>query len=76
MLYLKNKGIGSQLHFIPLYHHAFFNKDKERLKQLLPSAEIYYQEALSLPLYTDLEENDVAWVTTELKQGLREAYKI
>jgi len=50
------KGIGSQVHYIPLYHHPIFKND---LAEYYPETEKYYQECLSLPLYPAMNEVDV-----------------
>lgn len=55
---LKEKGIGTQVHYIPLYHHPVLARHEEE-KTHYPEMEQYYQEALSLPLYADLIESDV-----------------
>lgn len=63
---LNEKGIGSQVHYIPLYHHPIFHSDLETEKLKYPNTEIYYQQALSLPLYVDLNESDVNRICDEL----------
>jgi dTDP-4-amino-4,6-dideoxygalactose transaminase len=54
---LKKKGINTNLHYIPIYRHSFYKKfaiSKKKFK----NAEIYYKEAISLPLYFDLKKSD------------------
>lgn len=63
---LKERGIGTQVHYIPVYRHPFFERKKGELKEEFPETEIYYERALSLPLYSDLEENDVKRICKEL----------
>jgi dTDP-4-amino-4,6-dideoxygalactose transaminase len=56
---LKEQGIGSQVHYIPLYYHPVLKCDVESEKLKYGETETYYQQALSLPLYFDLTESDV-----------------
>lgn len=56
---LHEKGIGSQVHFIPLYHHTYFKKNFSFLKDDFPKMEAFYHKALSLPLYVELSDKQV-----------------
>ena len=58
------------MHYIPLYEHPFFKKRGAYQPILLPEMDLYYQQALSLPLYFDLKEQDVTRVCKELKAVL------
>lgn len=64
---LKEKGIGTQVHYIPLYHHPIL---KNQPISKLPRMENYYEQTLSLPLFYDLQEEDVDRVCKELKVAL------
>ncbi|MBA3722333.1 MAG: DegT/DnrJ/EryC1/StrS family aminotransferase [Parachlamydiaceae bacterium] len=65
---LKKVGVGTQVHYIPLYRHpALSNYYPEDIQEQFPEMEGYYAEALSLPLYYDLNESDVERVCHELK---------
>jgi len=63
---LGEKGIGAQVHYIPLYQQPYYRQRYGRQK--LPGAEAYYARCLSLPLFTDMEEGDVARVAQALKE--------
>jgi UDP-4-amino-4,6-dideoxy-N-acetyl-beta-L-altrosamine transaminase len=52
---LKNKGIGTQVHYIPLYHQPYYKNLYGDIS--LPGAEAYYASCLSLPLYAGLAQN-------------------
>jgi len=68
---LKASGIGTQVHYIPIYHHPFFQQySTVELADYFPEMEAYYSQALTLPLYQDLTEDDVKRVCTELKAAL------
>lgn len=54
---LAERGIGSQVHYMPLHLHPYY---RERYGALsLPGAEGYYARALSLPLFPAMADADV-----------------
>ena len=67
---LSEKGIGSQVHYIPLYRHPFYAKKYPDLELSFPEMEKYYESTLSLPLYSDLTQENVAYVVSTLKEIL------
>lgn len=56
---LKEAGIGSQLHYIPLYRHPCYRNTIGDIEEYFPEMEAYYEQALSLPLFYDLIFEDV-----------------
>lgn len=56
---MKQKNIGTQLHYIPLYRHPVLREKYGDLEEYFPDMEGYYRDALSLPLYYELEFEDV-----------------
>lgn len=68
---LHEKGIGTQVHYIPLYYHPVLSHLHEKGILACPEMEIYYKEALSFPLYYDLKESEVERVCAELKRLLK-----
>lgn len=71
MFGLRDLGIGTQLHYIPLYRHPVFADRMGDVSEYFPNMEAYYSQALSLPLFYDLTEEDVETVIKCLKQVLR-----
>lgn len=67
MMKLKEKGIGSQVHYIPVYRFPFLADKIGDISSYFPQMEAYYSQALSLPLYHDLREEDVERVVSTLK---------
>lgn len=67
---LKEKGIGTQVHYIPLYRHSYFVKQSGEIDAYFPNTEDYYSQALTLPLFYDMHENDVMRVVQSLKDAL------
>jgi dTDP-4-amino-4,6-dideoxygalactose transaminase len=68
---LREKNIGTQVHYIPVYYHPYFKKVCGEISEYFPEMEKYYSQALSLPLYYDLRPEDVEYVVTTLKKVLR-----
>jgi len=62
MQQLKEQGIGSQYHYIPLYRHPAVQKVVSVNPEEFPAMERYYKEGLSIPLYYALEEKDVGYI--------------
>lgn len=59
--FLKQNGIYTQVHYLPVYWHPYYQSLGFK-KGICPHAETYYQKCLSLPMYhsmTDLEQNCV-----------------
>lgn len=65
---LKDKGIGTQLHYVPLYYHPALGSCPKNPKDSYPKMEEYYQTALSLPFFHDMTEDDVDRVAQALRQ--------
>lgn len=65
---LRDRGIGTQVHYIPVptqpyYKNTFGYKDGD-----YPIAEKYYEQELSLPLYPGLSDDDVNTVIKAVKE--------
>lgn len=56
---LKEANIGSQYHYIPLYRHPCYRNKIGEIEEYFPEMEGYYNQALSIPLFYDLEMADV-----------------
>lgn len=54
---LNSRGIAANLHYIPVYRHPFYATGGFN-RELFPNAEAYYRNAMSIPLYPGLNEND------------------
>lgn len=64
---LKAEHIGSQVHYIPVYWHPYYESLGYK-KGLCPAAENYYQEVLSLPLFYSMNDSDVFDVIHAVKK--------
>lgn len=59
--FLKEKSIFTQVHYIPVYKHPYY-QNLGFSSVHLASAENYYQKALSLPMYHSLTEDQLDYV--------------
>ncbi|MFA4991103.1 MAG: UDP-4-amino-4,6-dideoxy-N-acetyl-beta-L-altrosamine transaminase [Candidatus Omnitrophota bacterium] len=59
-------GVSANLHYIPIYLHPYYKKMGYG-KGLCPASESYYKEALTLPLYPGMSEEDVKTVVGAIK---------
>ena len=65
---LKARGVGSQVHYIPVHRQPYY---RERYGEFsLPGAEAWYARCLSLPLYPGMADSDVDKVAGALKDAL------
>jgi UDP-4-amino-4,6-dideoxy-N-acetyl-beta-L-altrosamine transaminase len=64
---LKSKGIGTQVHYIPVHLHPYYRKRFGFQHGDFPKAESYYQTALSIPLYPKLTDGEVNYVIEAVK---------
>jgi dTDP-4-amino-4,6-dideoxygalactose transaminase len=67
---LKAEGIGTQFHYTPLYRHPVVAKVCGDITEQFPEMEAFYKQELSLPLYYDLEEDDVAHIASKIKEAI------
>lgn len=65
---LREKGIGSQVLYIPLTRQPYYRHRYGEL--LLPNAEAYYARTLCLPLFPSMTDDDVDRVVETLKNIL------
>ena len=66
-LKLKECGVGTQVHYIPVHTQPYYQAKGWNFGDC-PVAEQYYQEALTLPLYVDLQVADVKRIVEIIKE--------
>jgi len=66
---LREQGIGVNLHYIPVHTQPYYAKMGFK-KEDFPEAERYYQEAISLPLYPAMAQDDLDHVVQILDEVL------
>jgi dTDP-4-amino-4,6-dideoxygalactose transaminase len=65
-LHLREREIGTQLHYIPIYRHTLYRN--LGYGDTLPNAEAYYETALSLPMFPAMTPEDVERVAVALEE--------
>ncbi len=70
MLALREQGVGSQVHYIPVPMHPFYQRMGHDPADY-PEAMHYYSEALTLPLFFDLSFEQQDFVIATLQEVLR-----
>jgi UDP-4-amino-4,6-dideoxy-N-acetyl-beta-L-altrosamine transaminase len=65
---LAERGIGTQVHYLPVHHHPYYRDRYGELK--LPGADRYYERCLSLPLHAGMTKSDVDHVVAALAEVL------
>ena len=66
---MKERGIGVQKHYIPIYTQPYFRTKSTTIIEY-PQADKYYETALTLPLFPGLTESEQEKVRDALKEEL------
>jgi len=66
---LKSRGIGSQVHYIPVPSHPYYQNLGFKETDY-PNSQKFYQEALSIPLFYELTDEQQAHIITNIKELL------
>ena len=65
---LRQKGIGVQVHYLPIYRHPYYQSLKDY--PMLPGAEEFFEHTLSIPLYPNLSRLNQQMVAATLMSAL------
>jgi perosamine synthetase len=65
---LREKGIGVNVHYIPVYFHPFYRKRFGTAPGLCPVAEQAYEEIISLPIFPSMSGEEIQTVIDMVKQ--------
>jgi dTDP-4-amino-4,6-dideoxygalactose transaminase len=68
MAELKQRGIGTQVHYLPVHRQPYYRGLYGNID--LPGADRYYDRVLSIPLYPDMDNDDVTRVVEALRDVL------
>jgi len=68
---LRDEGIGTSVHFIPLHLHPYYRRTYGYAPDDLPVAAAEYLREISLPIYPDLADADVDRVVDALAAALQ-----
>lgn len=67
---LRDRGIGTSVHFIPLHLHPYYRRTYGHLAEDFPVAVTEYEREISLPIYPDLTIDEVERVVEALAIAL------
>ena len=67
---LRKSGIMVQVNYIPAYWHPAFQKFGYQ-KGLCPVSEKFYSQEISLPMFTELNEQDIKYISESLINSMR-----
>ncbi len=67
---LHSKGIGTQVHYIPVHTQPYYQNTFGNKWGDFPISEDYYKRTLSLPLYPGLNPEDQEYIVDSLKEVL------
>ncbi len=76
MIKLKQRGIQTQVHYIPVHTQPFYQENIGTNWGDCPNAEKYYQKCLSIPLYPVMNDNDVERVIDEVTEIVKPVKKM
>jgi|UniRef100_A0A7V6CMU4 dTDP-4-amino-4,6-dideoxygalactose transaminase len=68
--FLREKNIGTSVHFIPLHLHPYYQKTYNLNPKDFPTANALFSSCLSLPLYPDLTKEEQDFIIYSLKEAL------
>ena len=63
---LKDSKIASQIHYIPIPMHPYYQQMGFKIEDY-PNAKKYYQEALTIPLYYELTDDQQSMIISKIK---------
>jgi len=68
--YLREHGLGVQVHYIPVHLHPYYKDNFGTHEGLCPVAEEAYEGLISLPMFPLMEDEDVEHVVETVKKAL------
>lgn len=67
---LADQGVGSQVHYIPVVNHPYYQEMGYKIKEH-PVTKKYYENTLSIPLYYGLSNTDQKLVISSIRELLQ-----
>ncbi|MRR14022.1 UDP-4-amino-4,6-dideoxy-N-acetyl-beta-L-altrosamine transaminase, partial [archaeon] len=64
---LRSRGVGVNVHYIPVHLHPYYRDRFGTGKGLCPAAEAAYEHILSLPIYPAMSDDDIQFVIESLQ---------
>jgi dTDP-4-amino-4,6-dideoxygalactose transaminase len=69
---MKERGIGTSVHFIPIHHHPYYRETYGWAPGDFPAADEAFETMLSLPLYTRMTDTEADRVASAVEDIVRE----
>lgn len=69
---MKEKNIGTSVHFIPMHYHPYYKNKYDYKKGDLPITEKVFEEIVSLPLYPKMTKSDIDFVAISTIETIHE----
>jgi dTDP-4-amino-4,6-dideoxygalactose transaminase len=63
---LREHGIETSVHFIPLHRHPFYKKTFGLTPEAFPNAEWVFERSISLPIYPGMTDQEVSYVIEQV----------
>ncbi|MBL4759648.1 MAG: UDP-4-amino-4,6-dideoxy-N-acetyl-beta-L-altrosamine transaminase [Mariprofundaceae bacterium] len=67
---LLEKNVGTQVHYIPVYHHPYHKDPTQSGPSDFPATEAYYKSCLSLPLFPGMSDDEVEYVIKAVQESV------
>ena len=68
---MREKGVGVNVHYIPVHLHPYYRKTCSTSKGMCPVAEKVYEQILSLPIHPEVSQKDVDKVVSVLLESIK-----
>jgi len=69
---LKGRGLNVQVHYLPVHLHPYYQEHFGWRRDDFPVAEAYYEQAISLPIYPSLRDEQLNLVIETAKETARD----
>jgi UDP-4-amino-4,6-dideoxy-N-acetyl-beta-L-altrosamine transaminase len=65
--YMRNKNVGVNVHYIPVYMHSYYIRNFNFNPEHYPVTEDVFKRIITLPLHPQVEDEDVEYIVTMVK---------
>ena len=72
MAALRDKRVGSQVHYIPVYRQPYYEGRYSSPEEMFPASEAYYAGALSIPIFPTMTDDEVGYVADAIRAVVTE----
>ncbi len=68
----RGKGIGVNVHYIPVHLHPFYRDKFNTGPGLCPVAEAAYEQIISIPMFPGMPDSDIEAVVEAISTSIKE----